>query len=143
MYKMLISSSEFDDAVSVILRVFYQVYATFWNDCFQIILTEGEMQNQDLQKKLTGTPKNNKFSKTIFGHLDRLLKEKQNISFIACEAFIMFVHIKTIDWYSENLIKKDMLLRKARSDVDSARKKFKVRLLEIESCRHADLQEKI
>ena len=36
-----------------------------------------------------------------------------------------------------------MLLRKARSDVDSARKKFKVRLLEIESCRHADLQEKI
>ena len=56
----------------------------------------------------------------------------------------MFVHNKTIDWHNEKSDqKKDMLLRKARSDVDSARKKFKVRLLEIERCRHADLQEKI
>ena len=51
-------------------------------------------------KLLTGIPSNNKFSETIFGHLDRLLKEKSNISLIASEAFIMFVHNK-IDWHSE------------------------------------------
>ena len=71
---------------------------------------------------MTGIPTNNKFSETIFGHLDRLLKEKSNISLIASEAFIMFVHNK-IDWHSEKSDQeKDILLRKARTDVDSARK---------------------
>lgn len=74
------------------------------------------MQNQDLWEKLTGTPKNYKFSETIFGHLDSLLKEKPNLSLIASETFIMFVHNKTIDWLSEKSDQeKDLSLRLARN----------------------------
>lgn len=102
------------------------------------------MNNQELRENLSSAPKHNKFSETIFGHLDRILKEKPNISLIASEAYIMFVHNKTDDWLNgKNEQEKSLLLSKARKDVKSTRQKFKNRLLEIERCRRANLEEKM
>ena len=68
-----------------------------------------------------------KFSESVFGHIDRLLREKPNISTIS-EADIMFIHNKTRDWLSEmDSKKKSEMLLEARKEVRATRNLFKER----------------
>jgi hypothetical protein len=100
--------------------------------------------DKNLREILTSVPKHNKFSETVFGHLDRIMKEKPNISLIASEAYIMFVHNKTIDWLNGKTDQeKSLLLSHARKDVKSARCKFMTRISEIERRRIANLEDKM
>ncbi|CAC5425996.1 unnamed protein product [Mytilus coruscus] len=128
--------------VSVILRVILPGICNLLKRLFSDYLTGGkweiERNNQELRENLSSAPKHNKFSETIFGHLDRILKEKPNISLIASEAYIMFVHNKTDYWLNgENEQENSLLLSKARKDVKSTRQKFK------EMCRRANFEEKM
>ncbi|MEW8340540.1 MAG: hypothetical protein AB2708_11880 [Candidatus Thiodiazotropha taylori] len=88
-------------------------------------------------------PKNNKFSETIFGHVDRILREKPNISIISQEAYVMFCHNKTLQWLqSKNTKDKCELLSAARRDVKKVRSLFQLRRTEIEERRKLLLREK-
>lgn len=101
--------------------------------------------DNNLREILTSVPKHNKFSETVFGHLDRIMKEKPNISLIASEAYIMFVHNKTIDWLNgkTDQEKSLLLLSQARKNVKSGRCKFMTRISEIERRRRANLEDKM
>ena len=57
--------------------------------------------SDSVRVKTQGVPKHSKFSKSVFGHMDRLLREKPNTTQIAYEANIMFVHNKTMSWLKE------------------------------------------
>ena len=81
-------------------------------------------------------PKNNKFSETIFGHVDRILRERPDISIISQEAYIMFCHNKTPQWLEgKNPREKYELLGEARRDVKKVRTMFQQRRIEIEERR--------
>ncbi|KAJ8321395.1 hypothetical protein KUTeg_001051 [Tegillarca granosa] len=70
----------------------------------------------------SSVPKHNKFSETIFGHVDRILREKPNITVIAQEAYIMFCHNKTLDWLNGKCEKeRQSLLASARRDVKKSK----------------------
>ena len=100
--------------------------------------------DKDLRESLTSVPKHNNFSETVFGQLDRIMKEKPNISLIASEAYIMFVHNKTIDWLNGKTDQeKSLLLSQARKYVKPARCKFMTRISEIERRRRANLEDKM
>jgi hypothetical protein len=94
-------------------------------------------------KKTISVPKNNKFSETVFGHVDRILREKPNISTIAQEAYIMFYHNKTLRWLdSKDNSEKAELLAAARKDFKRTRLQFKQRRIEIEQKRNEILKQK-
>ena len=79
-----------------------------------------------MRLKTASVPKHNKFSKTIFGHLDRILRGKPNVSIIANEAYVMFVHNTTLQWLQDKCgQEKSYLLQNARKDVKEAHKKFR------------------
>ncbi len=98
----------------------------------------------ELRQKTCGLPKHNKFSESVFGHLDRLMREKPNITTIASEAFIMFSHNKTSEWLeTKSPTDKDKLLAAARKSVKSARREFKARQLAIQEARRLAVAEKL
>jgi hypothetical protein len=62
---------------------------------------------------------------------------------IANEAYVMFVHNKTLQWLQEKCgQEKSSLLKNARKDVKEAHKKFRDRVLEIERQRRLILEQK-
>lgn len=94
-----------------------------------------------MRDDLVSVPKHNKFSETIFGHLDRMLLEKPNISLIASEAYIMFSHNRTSQWLrNKSDEEKLVLLNDARKNAKVARAKFKERMQEIERRRKLILE---
>ena len=87
----------------------------------------------------------NKFSETVtvFGYVDRILREKPNISLISQEAYVMFCYNKTLEWLqgmTEN--EKNKLLSEARKHVSKLRCLFQHRRSEIEEKRRQLLREK-
>ena len=130
------------------MKVILPDICTLFRRLFSDYLADGKWEicrdDKDLRENLNSVPKHNKFSETIFGHLDRILREKPNISLIASEAYIMFVHNKTLAWINGKTDQeKSLLVSQARKDVKSARRKFKSRMAEIEKTRRAHLEEKI
>ena len=88
-------------------------------------------------------PKNNKFSETIFGHVDRILRQTPDISDISQEAYIMFCHNKTLQWLEgKNPREKCERLGEATRDVKKVRTMFQQRRIEIEERRKLLLREK-
>ena len=57
------------------------------------------------REKTKSVPTHNEFSESVFGHIDKLLREKPNISTISEEAYIMFIHNKTRDWILRKKVK--------------------------------------
>jgi hypothetical protein len=49
----------------------------------------------DMRRKASSVQKHNKFSESVFGYLDNLLRKKPNISVLASESYIMFTANKT------------------------------------------------
>ena len=85
----------------------------------------------------------NKFSETVtvFGYVDRILREKPNISLISQEAYVMFCYNKTLEWLqgmTEN--EKNKLLSEARKHVSKLRCLFQHRRSEIEEKRSSSLE---
>ena len=84
--------------------------------------------SDSVKEKTQGVPKHNKLSESVFGHMDRLLREKPNTTQIAYEANIMFVHNKTMSWLREkDQNEQERIIKEARSDVIPLRKAFKIR----------------
>ena len=128
----------------VILPGICQLFRRLFSDYLVGGKWESCRDDKNLREILTSVPKHNKFSETVFGHLDRIMKEKPNISLIASEAYIVFVHNKTIDWLNGKTDQeKSLLLSHARKDVKSARCKFMTRISEIERRRRANLEDKM
>jgi hypothetical protein len=73
-----------------------------YKELFKDYIDNGHWKNKTTDEKLyqvtAAVPKHNKFSETISGHLDRIVREKPNVCMIANEAYIMFIHNRTLDW---------------------------------------------
>ena len=97
-------------------------------------LQGGEWYNcgESVKEKVKATPKHNKFSETVFGQLDRILREKPNITILTGEAIIAFCHNKTMDWIMSTTVKeREELCTSARKNTNELRRKFKERANEI------------
>lgn len=98
----------------------------------------------EIRERCKGLPKHNKFSESIFGHLDRILREKPSISTIAAEAYIMFSHNRTLEWLQKkNAKEKEQLLSAARKEVKVVKSKFKDRVQAIKESQKEALLAKI
>ena len=82
------------------LKVLLPAIARLLQRLFEDHLEGGKWANvsAELQDKTAGMPKHNKFSETIFSHVDCLLREKPNIPTIAMEAFVIFAHNHIAEW---------------------------------------------
>ena len=79
----------------------------------------------------------------MFGYVDRILREKLNVSVIAQEAYMMFCHNKTLQWLEGKTEKeKNRLLYEARKDVKSVRQLFQRRRHQNEEQRQQISREK-
>ena len=140
--KSLLKESTYDDKVIVILGIMIPALYNVTKRLFKDHL-EGEMwdnPNASIREKTLATPNHNKFSETVFGVLDRILREKPNISIIAAESYILFCHNKTLKWLESKSEKdKEELLSHARKNVKKMRKKFEERQKMIEEQRKAKL----
>ena len=111
---------------------------------FADFLNNGQWTSVIEAKRLcTKAVPKNKFSDTLFGYVDRILREKPNVSVIAQEAYVMFCLNKTLQWLEGKEEKeKSRLLMESRKDVKNARKFFQQRRQEIERQRQELLREK-
>ena len=65
----------------------------------------------EMRRRSMGTMKYNKFSESVFGYLDTLLRMKPNVSVLASEAFVMFSANKTNLWLdSKSDVEKNTLI---------------------------------
>ncbi|WAQ95042.1 SPIN3-like protein [Mya arenaria] len=141
----LFNEWEYDGQVQIILMIIVPALCELCKRLFKDFLPEGLWFNAPgaVEDKTRSAPKHNKFSETIFGHMDRLLREKPNTSIIASEANLMFVHNKTNEWLRDKTEKeKEVILNKARKDVKHLRRAFKQRNAQIETERKRILAEK-
>ena len=128
--------------VEVILKIIIPALYSVTKRLFKDHL-EGEIwanPADEIRDKTMATPTHNKFSETVFGVLDRILREKPNVTLIAAESYILFCHNRTLTWIeSKSKEEKEDLLTKARKDVKKMRKKFAERKKDIEEERKARL----
>lgn len=140
--KNLVTEYPYDDKVEVVLQIMLPALYSVTKRLFKDHL-EGEIwanPAEEILDKTVATPNHNKFSETVFGVLDRILREKPNISLIAAESYILFCHNKTLRWLESKTDKeKRELLSNARNNVKKMRKKFVERKNEIEEQRRARL----
>ncbi|KAJ8313376.1 LOW QUALITY PROTEIN: hypothetical protein KUTeg_009066 [Tegillarca granosa] len=137
-FNKLIEPWEHDDKVISILLTLVPGLCASLKSLFSDYIGEGQWAKVPSSKRssTSSVPKHNKFSETIFGHVDRILREKPNITVIAQKAYIMFCHNKTLDWLNGKCAKeRQSLLASARRDVKKARKMFAERRREIEARR--------
>ena len=90
---------------------------------------------------LAGTTKHNKFSESVFGFMDQLMRSNPNTSTLSAEAYVMFANNKTNAWLEENDASTQLAILKAASlDVRRVRASFKKRQEEIATARTAKVQ---
>lgn len=137
---------EHDAKVAACLQILIPALCQLCQRLFKDYLPGGTWfeSPESVKERTRGVPKHNKFSESIFGHMDRLLREKPNTTQIAYEANIMFVHNKTLSWLKEkNPNEQERIIREARSDVNALRKAFKIRRQQLETERQQILNEKL
>ncbi|WAQ97662.1 hypothetical protein MAR_030352 [Mya arenaria] len=98
-FLFLTSDWEHDGKVEAILLILIPAMCVLCKKLFRDFLPDGTWfeASDTINEKTQSVPKHNKFSETIFGHMDRLLREKPNTTQNASEAN-MFVHNKTVEW---------------------------------------------
>ncbi|XP_053392120.1 uncharacterized protein LOC128554835 [Mercenaria mercenaria] len=141
----LFNEWDHDGIVVTILMVLMPALCELCKRLFKDFLPGGTWcdATESVQERTLGVPKHNKFSETIFGHMDRLLREKPNISQLASEANMMFIHNKTIEWLKQkSSLEKEAIVIAARRDVQSLRLKYKQRRDQVEIERKRLLAEK-
>ena len=92
-----------DDTGEIILKVVLPAIAMVFQHLFSDLLQGGKHANIDEagRNALAGTPKHNKFSESVFGFMDQLVRSKPNISTLSAEAYVMFANNKTNAWLEE------------------------------------------
>ena len=82
-----------------------------------------------------------KFSESVFGFMDQLVRSKPNISTLSAEAYVMFANNKTNAWLEEKDASTQQAILKAASlDVRRVRASFKKRQDEIATARRVKVQ---
>ena len=111
-FKELIKTWQHDHLVHVHLSILIPALIKTSKSLFKDHIKDGKWAevSEELRGKTKGVPKHNKFSETIFGHIDRILREKPNVSSIAVESYVMFVHNKTNDWLSQKNEKERIMI---------------------------------
>jgi hypothetical protein len=116
-YQALIVPSEYDTLVASVLKMILPGICKVCKILLKDFIEDGHWksvrENDQMRLKTASVPKHNKFSETIFEHLDRILREKPNVSMIANEAYAMFIHNKTLQWLQDKCgQEKSSLLKK-------------------------------
>ena len=145
-FEKLVEPWEHDRKVEVILHIMLPAMARLLQHIFSDHLEGGKWQevSPDVRERIRGLPKHNKFSESVFGHLDKLLKQKPNITTVASEAYIMFSHNNTLKWLaSKSATEKAQILHAARKSTRHVRKQFKERQLEIQAARRGGVLHKL
>ena len=146
MFNKLIQPWIHDDEVQVILQVMLPAMARLLQKMFSDHLDGGMWADvsPELRERVKGLPKHKNFSESIFGHLDRLMREKPNITTLASEAYIMFSHNKTAAWLdAKSPLEKAVIFKQARCSVKHVWKQFKSRQQEIQAARRAAVLRKL
>jgi L,D-peptidoglycan transpeptidase YkuD (ErfK/YbiS/YcfS/YnhG family) len=93
---------------------------------------------------IIGFPAHNKFSESVFGRMDFMLRQKPNISTITSEAFIMFSNNKTSSWFAaKSTEEKSALFKMVRQKSKQVREQFKERQQAINDLRRQDAENAI
>jgi len=88
----------------------------------------------DMRMKAMSVQKHNKFSESVFGYLDNLLRKNPNISILTSEAYIVFTANKTEDWIeSKSDEEKRTLINEAMKESHLVRENFKKRKVDIQA----------
>ena len=103
MFEELLKPCADDDTGEIILKVVLPAIAKVCQHLFSDLLQGGKHANIDEagRNALAGTPKHNKFSESVFGFMDQLVRSKPNISTLSAEAYVMFANNKTNAWLEE------------------------------------------
>lgn len=141
--KSLLTPTEHDATVMTYLAIIFPALGLL---CRHLFKDHPDVDTNDpsIRNKLKCVPKTNKYSESVFGMLDFILKQKPNVSTIASEAYIMFAQNKTLQWLSsKEKAERDNILREARRNSKLLQKQFKVRRQDIVDSRRAAIQNKI
>ena len=139
---------EHDDMTEAILTHMLSAMASLLKRMFADHLEGGRWSeasaSQDIREKTKGLPKHNKFAESIFGHLDRLMREKPSITTVASEACIMFAHNKTMQWLqTKTQAERAHLFAESRKAVKTIRDSFRERHKKIQEARRILLMERM
>ena len=120
---------------------------SFVNTCIDF-LPGGQYESVDKGSNMYAmarcVPKHNKFSETIFGYLDGLMRRKPNIGLLAAEAYVMFCKNKTAAWLAHKpTAEVRVLLSSASKEVKLVLANFKERHAQIIEQRRQANQEKL
>lgn len=144
-FQSLLEPNEHDGKVIVVLEHLLAGICATLQKLFKDFLEGGRWSqcSTSVHEKTKSVPKSNLFCESVFGHIDRIMREKPNASLIAQESYIMFCHNKTMEWLNNKTdAEKYELLKDARHDVSKCRKLFQDRRKEIEFKRKEILQKK-
>jgi len=99
-YHSLIQEWEHDAIVAVYLNVILPALAECAKKMYADHLPGGKWYADTtyMRMKAMSVQKHNKFSESVFGYLDNLLRKNPNISVLTSEAYIVFTANKTEDW---------------------------------------------
>ena len=141
-FQKLVLPWEHDDKTEVILLVILPAMTRLLQRMFHDHLEGGKWTDvsDEMRERTKGLPKH-MFSESIFGHLDRLMREKPNMSTIATEACLMFSHNHTLEWLQMKPHEVARLLSEASKAVRKTRKCFKERQQSIQKARRAAVAE--
>jgi len=97
-YHSLIQEWEHDDIVAMYLNVMLPALAECAKKMYADHLPGGKWyaDTTDMRMKAMSVQKHNKFSESVFGYLDNLLRKNPNISVLTSEAYIVFTRDETI-----------------------------------------------
>ncbi|CAG2220925.1 unnamed protein product [Mytilus edulis] len=98
----LVKPWEQDDKVHVILQMIIPALTGVVKRLLADHLVGGKWNNptEDQKYKTLAIPKHNKFCESVFGYLDRFIREKPNSTVLAMESYVLFCHNKTLEWLS-------------------------------------------
>ena len=135
----LLETWQHDHKVEAILQVCLPAMAKLCKSLFADYLPTSKFGNSShsASETVNNMPKHNKFSETISGVQDQLLRAKPNVSTLAAEAYIMFSHNKTLAWL-ENKDQSSQAepIQSSVRGIKAVRKAFKERSQAIETAHH-------
>ncbi len=117
---------------------------------FRDHLPDGKLEqvstDQDVRHKTQSVPTHNKFSETIFGFFDQLVRVRPSSTPLVSEAYIVYTCTfnKTSTWlHSKDDKERQQILNCARANVSKTRLKFKERQQEKAKARRERVEEKM
>ena len=134
MHQKLLEPWEHDDKVKTALNVLLPAVSVVAKHLFEDHLPKGKWSKvtDEMRRKSRGTHKHNKFSESVFGYLDQIMRKSPSITTLSAEAYLMFLANKTGDWLkSKTQEERDIHIGNARQQAPGALKQFKERRHEI------------